>query len=213
MHIYAFGSLCRGAVSLTSDVDLLAVVDGHDARFDPRIFSIYSYRRISEIWNEGNPFAWHLYLEARGIFSSDGSDYLRSLGAPARYVKYRDDCEKFYRLFDEARNSLEGGSRCVIFDLSAVFLALRNFATCFSLGALGTPDFSRGAALQIAGRELPIEPVQYSILERARILCTRGAGESLTSDEVNRALLSLANIEDWMKMLFAEVPDYDVRVQ
>ena len=62
MYIYAFGSLCRGQVDLESDVDLLAIVDGHDDRFDPSKFSIYSYNRVREIWQEGNPFAWHLSL-------------------------------------------------------------------------------------------------------------------------------------------------------
>lgn len=65
MHIYVFGSTCRGDILPSSDVDLLAIVDGYDSRFDPNIYSIYSYQRIKEIWDEGNPFAWHLSLESR----------------------------------------------------------------------------------------------------------------------------------------------------
>lgn len=65
MHIYAFGSICRGDVSPASDVDLLAIVDGYDERFSLDDYSIYSYDRIWEIWNEGNPFAWHLALESK----------------------------------------------------------------------------------------------------------------------------------------------------
>jgi hypothetical protein len=53
MHIYAFGSVCRGDISPGSDVDLLAVVEGHDARFSPDDYSIYSYERVREIWEEG----------------------------------------------------------------------------------------------------------------------------------------------------------------
>ena len=67
MHVYAFGSICRGDVSLTSDIDLLAVVDGYDPRFDPNVFSIYSYNRIEELWAEGNPFAWHLAKESKVV--------------------------------------------------------------------------------------------------------------------------------------------------
>ena len=48
VHIYAFGSVCRGDLSIGSDVDLLALVSGLDARFDPDMFSIYSYKRIEE---------------------------------------------------------------------------------------------------------------------------------------------------------------------
>lgn len=35
MHIYAFGSICRGEVDASSDIDMLAIVNGHDARFRP----------------------------------------------------------------------------------------------------------------------------------------------------------------------------------
>ena len=77
MHVYAFGSLCRGEIRPDSDIDLLAIVDGYDSRFDQNVFSIYSYTRLAELWNEGNPFGWHLFLESRLIFSADGSDFLQ----------------------------------------------------------------------------------------------------------------------------------------
>src|SRR5262249_8872008 len=102
MHIYAFGSVCRGDVSLGSDVDLLAIVTGYDDRFDPDIYSIYSYQRIREIWKEGNPFGWHLTLEGKLLFASDGSDFLQGLGAPERYQHCLRDCVKFHTLFREA---------------------------------------------------------------------------------------------------------------
>src|SRR5579863_9114116 len=102
MHLYAFGSICRGDVSPSSDVDLLAIVEGFDERFDPNVYSIYSYQRILEIWGEGNPFAWHLAMESKLVFSTDGSDVLRSLGNPNRYKACRQDCDKFYQLFAEA---------------------------------------------------------------------------------------------------------------
>ena len=50
MHIYAFGSMCRGDISIGSDIDLLALVEKHDPRLDPGKFSIYSYKRIGELW-------------------------------------------------------------------------------------------------------------------------------------------------------------------
>lgn len=43
MHIYAFGSICRGEVDSFSDIDMLAIVSGRDERFNPRDYSIYSY--------------------------------------------------------------------------------------------------------------------------------------------------------------------------
>ena len=79
MHIYAFGSVCRGDVSPDSDVDLLAIVQGYDPRFSPDDYSIYSYERIRGIWAEGNPFAWHLSIESKLLYSPDGSDFLEAL--------------------------------------------------------------------------------------------------------------------------------------
>jgi predicted nucleotidyltransferase len=131
MHIYAFGSVCRGDVSPASDIDLLAVVQGHDQRFSPDDYSIYSYERIREIWEEGNPFAWHLAFEAKLLYSSDESDFLKSLGKPMAYRNCLQDCEKFFALFRESRYSFESHADSKIFDLWIVFLPIRNFATCF----------------------------------------------------------------------------------
>jgi len=47
MHIYAFGSLCRGEIGLDSDIDLLAIVDQFDERLDQKLFSIYSVQADS----------------------------------------------------------------------------------------------------------------------------------------------------------------------
>jgi hypothetical protein len=35
MHLDAFGSICGGEVSSDSDVNLLAIVESQDSRFDP----------------------------------------------------------------------------------------------------------------------------------------------------------------------------------
>jgi hypothetical protein len=121
MHLYAFGSICRGEILETSDIDLLAIVNGYDERLDPKIYSIYSYKRIREIWSEGNPFAWHLHLEARSLFLSDGVDYLKRLGNPSRYTQCEIDCRKFLQLFFSSKVSLLNSSDSIVFDLSTIF--------------------------------------------------------------------------------------------
>ena len=70
MHVYAFGSICRGEIDYGSDVDLLAIVERFVPELDPSKFSIYSYSRIEQLWDEGNPFAWHLATEFKMLFSS-----------------------------------------------------------------------------------------------------------------------------------------------
>ena len=201
MHIYAFGSIWRGEVDASSDIDLLTIVDGRDLRFDAEIFSIYGYSRIKAIWREGNPFAWHLSLESRLLHSSDGVDFLQSIGSPERYQRSATDCAKFRDIFKAASEALRNGSSSPIFELSSVFLAMRNIATCYSLGVLDKPDFSRRSALRLQGDSLEIEDKVFSMIERARILSTRGHGSLLTEDEIEIIKVHLDRIESWMDRL------------
>jgi hypothetical protein len=213
MHIYAFGSVCRGDISPDSDIDLLAVVQGHDSRFNPEDYSIYSYGRVMEIWEEGNPFAWHLALESRLLYSSDQSNFLASLGNPQPYGKVRQDCEKFYALFQEASASFASRNQTKIFDLSMVFLAIRNFATCFSLGFLDKPDFSRNSATRLGTYSLRLPNDVYKILERARILCTRAVGRTITDEECSIASTQFPQIEEWMSEILTEISDHEARAR
>ena len=205
MHIYAFGSICRGEINIDSDVDLLAIVSGFDDRFNPDTYSICSYRQIEQIWIEGNPFAWHLAIESRLLFSSDGSDFLEAKGNPARYDLCLRDCEKFQALFHDARSSIDLRSTTLTFDLSMIFLAIRNFSTCYSMGVLDKPDFSRHAALRIGDRSLSVPEEVYKILERARILCTRGHGAAITKSEAELAVKHFPAIHQWMSKRMLEV--------
>ncbi len=198
MHIYAFGSVCRGEIDSFSDIDMLAIVNGRDERFSPKDYSIYSYTRIDELWEQGNPFSWHLFLESKLVYSSDGSDYLRSIGAPKSYKSGLADCKKFCEIFLSAKKSIEESDLTEIFDLSSVFLAIRNFATCYSLLINVNPDFSRNSARNLGAHSVPIDSSTYGILERARVLSTRGVGEILSSNEVSKAKMALNEIESWM---------------
>lgn len=198
MHIYAFGSVCRGEVDITSDIDMLAIVDGYDTRFSPSDYSIYSYERIIELWKQGNPFAWHLYLESRLVYSQDDIDHLRRIGQPSVYKTGMADCAKFHEIFLSAKKSIETSNLTEIFDLSSVFLAIRNFATCYSLHSEINPDFSRNSARNLGAKSIPLDEPTYTSLERARVLCTRGLGEILGRTEIDKAKSALSEIDSWM---------------
>ncbi|MGP3064886.1 nucleotidyltransferase domain-containing protein [Serratia ureilytica] len=199
MHIYAFGSISRGEIDSFSDIDMLAIVSGRDERFNPRDYSIYSYERINELWKDGNPFAWHLFLESKIIYSPDNVDYLRSLGKPSNYNSGLADCEKFLEIFISAKDSIESSNLTVVFDLSTVFLSMRNFATCFSLDCDVKPDFSRNSARNLGIHSIPVCDLTYQLLERARVLCTRGTGEILNTDDIKQVKSKLYLIESWMR--------------
>lgn len=201
MHIYAFGSLCRGEVSKDSDVDLLALVNDKDDRFNSDEYSIYSYDRMSELWHEGNPFAWHLYLESRLIFSDNNMDFLRSMGCPSVYNKYNDDFLKFSSLLKTSLDELLNDTESYIFEMSNIFLSIRNIAICFSLAFMDKPIFSRDAALMIGDKSISIPLDVYSILKKARIMSTRGIGEHISKSEVSKIINFSIAINAWVELM------------
>ncbi len=200
-HIYAFGSICRGEVTPQSDIDLLAIVDGFDSRFDPHTYSIYSKQRLRELWAEGNPFAWHLAMESKLLYASDGMDTLSKFGAPQAYLNAEWDCQKFHLLFLDALSSITSSNASRIFDLSAMFLAVRNFATCYMLGVQRRCNFSRDSAIQMEEDSVPIPKSTYDLLVRSRLVATRGLGDYITSDEILGQLETLPLVDEWMKRL------------
>lgn len=201
-HIYAFGSVCRGELDIGSDIDLLACLSSPQRGIDPAKFSIYTHERVKALWEEGNPFAWHLHLESRLIFSEDNFDFIKELGAPAKYLYVSKDCEKFKKLFAESYEALLNSSNSMIFHISCMFLAVRNFSTCYSF-ELGTPIFSRTSPLLIQ-KHLPISKDVFDIFVRARILSTRGYGDNISKEDVNSAKYSAPLILEWMENLLPE---------
>ena len=135
------------------------------------------------------------------LFSEDGNDFLKSLGTPSRYSNCFADCKRFFRLFEDAASSLEADAHSTIFDLSTVFLSIRNFATCYSLGKALKPDFSRHAALSMRDFPVPLRSQFHRVIERARILCTRGYGTTITVTEISLVKASLSLVHDWMESI------------
>jgi hypothetical protein len=199
MHIYAFGSLCRGEVDLGSDIDMLACVESDNLCLDKEKFSIYKYSRIEQLWAEGNPFSWHLHLESKLIYSSDNKDFIIALGSPAPYIKATEDCAKFLELFVQSYEAIISSKNSRIFNLSCMFLATRNFATCYSLGK-GKPVFSRKSPFLIDDK-LEIDNDLFNSLAQARILSTRGYGTILNEVEINNIINVAPNIINWMNRL------------
>jgi len=205
LHIYAFGSVCRGEIDIDSDIDLLAIVDRDYSRFNSDIYSIYSYKRIAELWVEGNPFAWHLAAETRLIYASDKINYIETLGLPSEYRRFREDCLKFFNLYCKSIDSIQSSGNSIVFELSTIFLALRNFATCFLLRKGKVKNFSRRSALQMGKRSVNLSNNTFEILERSRILSIRGSGKMVQRNEVESSIDEIKSIRTWMEGLLMEV--------
>ena len=204
-HLYAFGSIIRGEVDEYSDIDLLAIKNEYDSNFSVDKFSIYSEKRLKELWKTGNPFAWHLHFESVQLYSSDGRDPIKEYGAPSIYKNGEEDCLKFYLLFKDAYNSLTRLTNSACFELSAIFLSIRNFATCFTLHTERKTVFSRSSAIMIGKNSAPISKKFFDICLRARILSTRGNGNPISQSELTYAMQELTDVEKWMIELLEKV--------
>lgn len=198
MHIYAFGSVCRGDIDVNSDVDLLAIVAGREKKLDSSKFSIYGYDSLQALWEKGNPFSWHLYSESRLIFSSDSTDFIKDLGRPHRYSNFKHDFSKFYTVFLQSCDALQRSKKNRVFELSTIFLCIRNIATCFALQHLEYHEFSRHAAQRIGPYSIPLDSYCYKIFENARLLNTRGKGLQISVQDEQIALTQLSTINNWM---------------
>lgn len=203
MEIYAFGSIIRGEVDQFSDIDLLILKDKEEILKDinKEQFSIYTFDRILEIWNEGNPFSWHLFIESKCLFSNSEIPFLKSLGEPHKYNNVKNDLNKFYNLFQSSKISILNENYSIDFDLSMIFLSIRNFASCFALGYLNKFEFSRNSAIKIAPFSIDINYFVYNKLMDARILSTRGIGNSITKDDLNIIINEFPKIEIWFENL------------
>lgn len=205
MEFYAFGSLVRGQIDISSDIDLLILKKLGEKLpdVDKEKFSIYSYERISELWEEGNPFAWHLFIESKCVYTEEKVPFLSSLGRPGEYKDLLIDLNKFYTLFLESRKSIIENPHSIDFDFSMIFLAIRNFASCFSLGVLKQCEFSRDSALKIGEYSIHISNATYSRLRQSRLLSTRGIGELITENEATMVASEFSMIENWFNKLLS----------
>ena len=203
MEIYAFGSLVRGEIDSFSDIDLLLLKDTTEkiSDIDKEQFSIYTYQRILELWNEGNPFSWHLHTESKCIYSSNQLPYLKSLGKPRQYNNLLNDLNKFNQLYIDSKYSIEQNNYSTDFDLSMIFLAIRNFASCFSLGFLSKCEFSRDSAIKIDKYSINLNLDIYNRLMHCRLFATRGIGDKISEEELENIKEEFPEIEQWFNKL------------
>lgn len=207
-NVYIFGSVVRGEIDQYSDVDLLIVSDESMQNIDPNKYSIYTPKRIKQLYAEGNPFAWHLYYESKLVFSS-GQDFLLSLGRPANYTNCKSDLLKFKKLFEDSRASINKDDFSIIFDLAMIFLAIRNFATCYSLGSYEKPIFSRATFEKLHDYPLKLDDEIKELLMMSRISSTRGIEYSIENKSLSLLKLSLDKIENWFNEILVH---YESRV-
>jgi hypothetical protein len=187
-----------------SDIDLLAITDS-SAPVNANQFSQYTFAQLHSLWTQGNPFAWHLALEARLIFAADGDDVLRGLGSPNAYTNWTADRQKFRDLYQAATRALADPRATPVFELSNIFLAIRNLAICYSLATGTNPVFSRRAFRLLGAESLTLDTRACEILEASRILSTRAIGVPASSAEVEYVVSRLPTVDVWICALGEEL--------
>lgn len=203
MHIYIFGSIVRGELDEFSDVDLILISDEHLAKIDSSKYSIYTTSRIKELFSEGNPFAWHLYYESVLVFGKD-YDLLKTIGPPQKYTNCKKDLIKFKNLFDQSIASIKENNLSIVFDLAMIFLAIRNFATCYSLDKYKKPIFSRNSFEKLPDHPLTLDSEIKSLLMTARMSSTRGVNIEINEELINKMFNELDLIVNWFDKILNE---------
>jgi hypothetical protein len=207
-NVYIFGSVVRGEIDQYSDIDLLLISDELIKNIDTNKYSIYSTERIKELFAEGNPFAWHLYYESKLVFSSD-EDFLHGIGIPSRYTNCKSDLLKFKELYNDSVTSINENEFSLVFDLAMIFLAIRNFATCYSLGNYEKPIFSRMSFEKLYDYPLVLEEEIKELLMMSRISSTRGIEYSINNKSLSLLKINLGKIENWFNEILV---NYESRV-
>lgn len=207
-NVYIFGSVVRGEIDQYSDIDLLLITDETINNIDLNKYSIYSPERIKALYTEGNPFAWHLYYESKLVFSS-GEDFLLGIGMPSRYTNCKSDLLKFKKLYDDSVASINENEFSLVFDLAMIFLAIRNFATCYTLGNYEKPIFSRTAFEKLHDYPLVLEEEIKELLMMSRISSTRGIEYSIKNKSLSLLKINLGKIENWFNEILV---NYESRV-
>src|SRR4051812_27000291 len=101
-EIYIFGSIIRGEVSTTSDVDVLVIPLGPQRREAyPDTWSVYSVEIVKSYHELGRLMAWHLYLESKCVYSPTKDNLISRLGPPASYTTYREDIDELEAILNE----------------------------------------------------------------------------------------------------------------
>ncbi|MCP5130423.1 MAG: nucleotidyltransferase domain-containing protein [Pseudomonadales bacterium] len=198
-EIYVFGSVTRGEVSPTSDVDMLVIPMSGDRDQYPPGWSIYSPSLIEEYFLNGRLFAWHLHLEARCIYTPFDIPFLESLGAPQPYITMFQDIDDLETLLVEALEQISLGTNSLVYELGIAYTAIRDIAMAASWSLLGRPCFSRRAPYLLPV-PFPLATEAYSGAMLARHSSVRGIDIDFHLEKIAKEVTH-APLRQWVNSL------------
>jgi len=198
-EIYIFGSITRGEICPTSDVDVLVLPFSEDRSQFPAGWSIYSPTLIEEYFRKGRLFAWHLHSEARCIYSPNAMPFLDSLGKPAAYSTMAQDIDELEKLLIEAVAEIRAKTNSLIYELGIVYTAIRDIAMSASWALLSQPCFSRNAPYCLP-LPCPVSEDVYYRAMLARHSSTRGIEIDFDLDKTSQEI-ARAPLGHWVQSL------------
>lgn len=197
--IYIFGSVVRGEVEITSDIDILVVpFDEQRGRF-PEEWSVYSTEVLNEYFSCGRLFAWHLFLESKCIYSHNGTPYLETLGKPSPYSTALQDIDELEELLQQSLSEIRSGTNSLIYELGIAYTAIRDIAMSASWALMKRPCFSRNAPF-VLPLPCPISTAAYHGSMLARHISTRGIDHTIDMIKISKELLR-APVTPWIQSL------------
>lgn len=197
--LYIFGSVVRGEVSPTSDVDVLVIPLGNEPSQYPNAWSVYSPATIKSYFEAGRLFAWHLHLEAKCIHSANPAPYLSLLGAPAPYSSAGKDIDELEGMLRDSLREMRNQTASVIYELGIAYTAIRDIAMAASWALLGKPCFSRNAPFLLP-RPCPVSRKAYAGAMLARHSSTRGSDHDIEIEYIVQELMT-APVLSWVRDL------------
>ncbi|MFT6909833.1 MAG: hypothetical protein ACJAS1_006560 [Oleiphilaceae bacterium] len=172
-EIYIFGSAVRGEVAINSDVDVLVITDQVEEKSTfPETWSIYSKKSIEKLFSQGKLFAWHLYLDAKCIYSSKPTNFLEQIGEPAKYKDLICDFSALNELLDSSLSEVKI-TNSEVFEIGLIYTALRDIAMVASTTLCDRPCFSRYSPYKIP-LKISLPKDLYESMIEARLTSTRG---------------------------------------
>jgi len=186
-----FGSIVREDNDSASDADVLCIVQNKknidleilETKLDQSIirnrpidFSIYSYTRIKQMFQEGHLFAWHIFKESKPATLQ--LDFIKSLGSPAQYSSARNDIHKLLEIALDCNSSINDPDCSTTYEAGLLYVACRNIGISASWHSDNGLNFSREAPYSLRINKepfnVPLKKEAYNKLCAARHSMARG---------------------------------------
>ncbi|MEQ5796265.1 nucleotidyltransferase domain-containing protein [Paracoccus sp. NFXS7] len=187
LNISIFGSYGRGGHDAFSDLDVLVVCrDGAGTQSEGSVRAIvspwfdqspsiswYGNKKMEHFFEDGDLFAWHLYMESYALpgYLSISEMY----GRPARYINCLDDIRGLHNILRSVPGHIAQSPHNVIYELGIAYVCLRNIAMTASSVLCEKVLFGRNSPFELPEIDPPVTKEDYSILAQCRHASTRGA--------------------------------------